>query len=539
MHWISREALFGSAMLPFRISTDLLLWPVGGMLHSSDPIGSLLSLPLQPLFGLVASYNLLVLAYLTFSATAMFTLARRVTGDTPAAAVGGLAFGFSPFLLAEVNNGSPELLTAGWLPLLVLALSRVAITRGRTGILPAAAALCMASLSTWYYGVCACLIVVVHALFPLRLHAKPPLPMPNRLGRHAAVLVVFAVATAPFLALYLDSMSGPSALVYGGAMHRFHALTLPQLSVDAGALLLPRDASMGALDFRLPSYLGLVLAALAIYGAVVRREGRRFWLLAGLASLVLALGPILVFRGQQVIVAGHPLWMPFALISEVVPQLGSLHFPRRLLIGALMAAALLGAVGIQALARRVPARWSPAVAGVCAILLVADLLLARQVPLPLPTTDAVSSPVFQTLAASPLEGAVLEAPVMTGGNRLSILFAQTVHGRPIQSGIPTWEDPSLAYCAAPLSDLQLVQWLAETGKPGARAGSSEAPSLVRAFRDIEWLTALSFTHILIHEDEYTPTKATEATDLLDRVVGPGDRTAPSFVLYTLPPIDAT
>lgn len=534
MHWISREALLESGMLPFRIQTDLLYWPVGGKLHSSDPLGGLVSVPLQALFGVVASYNLLVLAHLTFAATAMFALARRVTGSTPAAFVGGLAFGFSPFLLAEACNGSPELLTAGWLPLLVLALSRVASTRGFAGVLPAAAILCVASLFTWYYGVCACLLLAAHCLFPLQLHGDPPLPLTARLRKHAAVLAVFAVGVAPFLALYLDSLSGSSALVYGGSMHKQHALQLPQLSADIGALLVPAASRTEVLDFHLTSYLGMALVALALVGVLRHREGRRFWLLAGGASLALSLGPVLVFRGQHVTVAGHPLWMPLALLSEIVPPLGNLHFPRRLLVGALTATAALGAIGVATLMRAAPRRWAPVVAGLCAAAVMADHGLTRQAPVPVPTTSAELSPVYETLATGPGEGALLEAPRLTGGNRLSLLFAQTIHHRPIQAGIPLWEGSEASYSAPPLRELQLVRWLADPDLPGETYANATALTDGEAARDIEWLAAMGFSHVLIHTHEYSDQKARDAVALLDLLVGPGDPAAAPYILYTLP-----
>ena len=437
-------------------------------------------------------------------------------------------------MLAEVCNGSPELLTAGWLPLLVLALSRVASGRGWTGVFPAAAILCVASLFTWYYGVCACLLLVVHGLFPTQLHDAPPLPMAARLKKHAMVLGVFAVGVAPFLALYMDSLAGPAALVYGGGTHTQHALQLPQLSVDVGALLVPMPpARAEALDFRLPSYLGMAVLALATLGAVRTRGGRRFWLLAGLAALLLSLGPVLVFRGQHVTVAGHPLWMPLALVTKIVPPLESLHFPRRLLIGALMAATVLAAVGVHALMAAVPRRWALAVAGGCAALILADHGLTRQAPLPTPTTSAELPAIYETLARSPVHGALFEAPRRTGGNRHGLLFAQTVHHRPIQSGIPLWEGSEGSYCAPPLNDLELVRWLADPDRPGGPAEAPKTPTAVDAARDIEWLMAMGFSHVLLHTQEYSRDKAGAAVALLDPLIGPGDSSSAPYVLYDL------
>ena len=534
MHWISREALLDSGMLPFRIATDQLYWPAGGTIHSSDPIGSLLSIPMQSLVGLVASYNLLVLANLTFSATAMFALARRVTHSDLAGFIAGLAFGFSPFVLAEVNNGSPELLTGGWLPLLVLCLSRLASTKGWTGVLPTTAVLVLASLFTWYFAIAACLLLFVHCLFPVELHDAPALPFRTRLPKYIAVLGLSAIVVAPFLASFIDSISGPSALVYGDSRQSEHALEQPHLSVDVLALLSPFSPSFQILGFRLPSYLGLVGTAFAAIGVVARRRGRLFWLVAAVTSLLFAVGPILVADGAHVGNAGRYAWMPFALLSKVLPFLHSVHSPRRLLIVTILAIAVLAAIGLRRLMASVPKRWAMGVACALGMALLADSLLTRQVPVPIPTTSASVADVYHTLAAMPGEGAILEVPILTGNNRLAPLYAQTVHARPIQIGLP-WEGPWESYCAPPLREMGVVQWLVRRGQADVPTVFPTPSALADMHRDLELLEAMGFSHILAHTHEYAPDRAHAATSLLDQLLGPGDRTWAPFVLYSLTP----
>jgi len=308
--------------------------------------------------------------------------------------------------------------------------------------------------------------------------------------------------------------------------------------VDVRGVLLPFKSDYQIVDFLLPSYLGLAILGLAAVGAGARRSGRRFWLVAGGVSLVLAMGPILVYGSEHVEVGGHRVWMPFALFTEVLPILGSMHTPRRLLIVTIMAVAFLGGIGVKAAMSALPRRWATAAACACGLLVLADPFLTRQVPIPIPTTSASVSPVFETLARSPHEGAVLEAPVLLDDNRLVIFYTQTVHGRPIQAGLP-WEGPQASYCAPPLRELPLVQWLAVPGRAG---GDHELPAtwtLEEMGRDVEWLEAMGFAHILLHSHEYTPARARTASDLLDVLLGPGDRSSPPYILYTLPSNERT
>lgn len=532
MHWLSRAALLESGMLPFGITTDLLYWPAGGKLHSSDPLGCLLGIPLQSLFGEAVTYNTLVIGHLSFAATCMFVLARRATGNVPAAFAGGLAYGFCPYLLAEANNGAPELLTAGWLPLLVLLLARVACTSGWTGVLPAAAVMCVTSLFTWYYGVCAILIVAVHCVFPLEFDGASARPFRTRLRKHAAVFVLFGVGIAPFLAVFLDTLSDAAALVYGGARHKQHAVLHLHGNIDVAALLNPFEPGVQVASFRLPSYLGLASVALALFGLALRPAGRRFWLVTGLVSLVLALGPILVVDTQHATVGGHPVWLPFALVSEVVPPLASLHFPRRLMIGAVMTCCLLGAAGVAALMEAVPRRWAAVVAGGCVALIGADLFLTRNVPVPVPTSTASVAPVFEEFASAPGRGAVLVAPVLPEERHLEVLHAQTVHGHPLQVGMP-WVEVEPRYCSDGLREITLVRWLAFGDNADGGLEFSSPPDPESLTRDVERLVALGFTHVLLHTPQYTPQRGAAVVGMLDEIVAPGDRTSPPWILYTL------
>jgi len=73
-------------------------------LHNYTALADLIAYPLLPLFGTVATFNLLVLASGVVSALAMFVFARRLTGDSAAAWAAGLVFGFSPFMSARATE---------------------------------------------------------------------------------------------------------------------------------------------------------------------------------------------------------------------------------------------------------------------------------------------------------------------------------------------------------------------------------------------------------------------------------------------------
>src|SRR5207244_7781277 len=100
--WLFREELRAGHPLGFRTDRVLAFGePADLSLHNYTVFADVLSLPLQPRLGLVASFNVVYLALLLAAAYAMFLLAAAVTGATAEAFLAGALFGFSPFLIAR------------------------------------------------------------------------------------------------------------------------------------------------------------------------------------------------------------------------------------------------------------------------------------------------------------------------------------------------------------------------------------------------------------------------------------------------------
>ncbi len=108
--------------------TDWLNHPDGvNLLNNTGPILlGLLAAPVTLVFGAVAAYNVLQTLALAASATAMYVLLRRWTTWWPAAFVGGLLYGFSPYMIASGWSHLP-LMFAPVPPLIVLCMDEVLV----------------------------------------------------------------------------------------------------------------------------------------------------------------------------------------------------------------------------------------------------------------------------------------------------------------------------------------------------------------------------------------------------------------------------
>src|SRR5580658_1802579 len=146
--------------------TGLVYYPntVNLAWSTTDPLAGFLALPLSLLAGPIVAYNLSLVLQLALTGFFGYLLCLRVTGDRVAAAIGGVCFGLSPFLLGEAL-GHLSLVTAFPIPLYFLALDRIlrtdrAAPKWQSGLL-LGASLFLTSLAHYIYTVFGALLTLV------------------------------------------------------------------------------------------------------------------------------------------------------------------------------------------------------------------------------------------------------------------------------------------------------------------------------------------------------------------------------------------
>lgn len=158
VYW--HTGLFGSGALPSPASGDsaqevwFLSWPAYALTHGHNPFLTnainypagadlsdstampflgLLGLPITLTLGPVATYNFLLIAALTTSAISMCLVLRRWTRWWPAAFLGGLLYGFSPYMIGE-GVMHVYLTFVALPPLILLLLDEIVVRQRRNAI---------------------------------------------------------------------------------------------------------------------------------------------------------------------------------------------------------------------------------------------------------------------------------------------------------------------------------------------------------------------------------------------------------------------
>jgi hypothetical protein len=337
---------------------------------TTTPSVGLLMWPVTAAFGIVTSFNLMLLLVPPVSAWAAFIAARRLTGRFWAALLAGAAYGLTPFELVHSWQGQPNLTVIALFPLMVyLVLRWWDGTLGRTWFviwMAVAMAVEFYTFNEAFAGMTAAwagALVIGFAVAGRAARLKVA-----RLGLLTAVAYAGAiVVSAPYLVYALRHY--PKSLSRQQPAFSLHLirLVLPVSDKLFGLTPLIRYSNhLGRSD--IDDYVGLPLLLIPFALAVFARSNRiaRLLAIAFVFVIALAAGPVLIVGNRQLVhLPWGSLWsLPIARSAE----------PSRLIIFAYLVLAIALALWLAAPtgSRLVKAaRWGLGLLAVA--MLIADL----------------------------------------------------------------------------------------------------------------------------------------------------------------------
>ena len=368
------------------LQTRLLAYPHGVNLatNTSVPLLGLLAAPVTATLGPVAAFNLLLRLGPTLSAASLYLVLRRFGVPAPARFLGGLLYGFGPYLIGQSQgNAHLDLSFGAIVPVLFLLLYEVTRARSRDalrlGVLLGLAAAAQFFVAPEALAHCALLGLLALAVAALMHHRelRGRLPQLTR-AFGAAALTLGALVAFPLYELFGGAEHLTGAVQPVARLQFFSADLLEPLLPTKRELLAPQGlahlAHFATVNTsELGGYLGLPLLALLVVVVVANRRHRLLAACAGLAAVafVFSLGSHLVVHGH---VTGLPLpegllvHLPFlentvparfglevALFSAAAIAIGVGELGRRALTtGPRIALIGLGALSVLAAAPRAP-----------------------------------------------------------------------------------------------------------------------------------------------------------------------------------------
>jgi hypothetical protein len=335
-YWV-RTSLFDLHRNPFY--TDYLYYPTGISLryHTLNPLNGLFALPLWPLFGSVASTNLKFLLSMALTTFCAYLLLKDLTGHALGAFAGAAVFTYAnDQLYGFYSFGQAEKLSQYWFPLYLFFMFRAA-QRPRWGRYIAASVLTLLAMSLidWQFVLYSVLMTVGYFVFTLFTRQS--------WAAKRALFFKLAAIGGFWLAIVWFPLLGPMLK---------EASENPWLAVSEQATFRSRAISQFfEVGLGNPGYLALGLTLVGLFllwqrkPEITERRNIIFWLIAGLLTSILTLGPELkLLPGDDT--TSFP--MPYALFYKL-PILNIGRDPERFYIVAMLGFGLMLAFALREL----------------------------------------------------------------------------------------------------------------------------------------------------------------------------------------------
>lgn len=476
--------------------------------------------------GLVTGMNIAFLVHMILGFYFAYRLALRLTDRWPESVVGGIAYGFSPYVISLIWNGQLAKLSHGFLPLAVLLLIEIVETKKIWPTIILAPVMAITVATSPYNGIfCAFIILILGSYYLVRSWGINFRTVFLRLGISAFLV---ALASLPYLNYWQDShrVSGYQPLfISAGPQFPPYSAYDSQNATLLGWVK-PKDYKYtpGSLPKSVlhTHYLGWVFILLATLAFFPRKKERgkvsgadsddadeppsqvspKVLLLIAALFFLIAHGYSLRFTLEADTVFGRRIFLPPYWMLRIMGDFFSFTVFYRAVVGVAFCGSMLAAIGLARITARLENRARYALCTIAGIAFCADVLLVLPLPFPLPTNKIDVPQVYKDLAQIHDRGPVLETPYDSDDHRLEesnlrYFYYQVFHGHPTI-----------------LSDRELK-------KQGMNRFYFEFEKALFSDENnfLSWdfePVPLDFTYVILHEDYLPESKAPRVLEFLDR-----------------------
>lgn len=446
--WYAKQALLSPDSNLTLGYTNYIFYPNG--IHISlllSPFSQLLGIPLQLLFGLNATYNILWLLSFVLGGLGTYLLVKYLTGNAAAAFFAGMVFAFAPyhFVHALGHMGATAI---EWIPFCALYLMKTIREDSLRNAVLAAVFFILVDMSDMQYMVFMGFFAGVVLLFEIvsiayAAKASGGGRMINDIKRLFVKFFIFGfISLLVIVPLYYNMIAIATS---GDNYLQPSSSDTIKYSADLLSFLVPSPLHPLAGDWlrenvydhftgniaENTTFIGYTVLLLAIFAIVTMRNQKYviFWAVSAVLFAVLSLGPVLhVFGNTDFFGMAIPL--PYALLSYVVPFISNSRTPSRLDVLVMLSFATLAGYGMSRLlsiAGNEKRKYTIFI--VITLLFVFEFISA-------PAISAVTHPAFYDAMGKDNDTyAVLEIPASTNYScGLFSEYYQTISNKPMVGG---------------------------------------------------------------------------------------------------------
>jgi Ca2+/Na+ antiporter len=396
--WWVRHAIFDLHVSP--LYTNFVVYPFVSPLagHTLALLWGLLSAPFQPFFGLIPTFNGIVVLSFVLAGVSMYAFTRKHVQRTSVALLAGLIFAFTPAMMQRASVGHLDKLSVFWLPLCLLLWDKVIETKRWTWSVITGLCLYLSWLTDFQQTMWTLLLWGPYVLYTiLSLKRRRERGDVSEAFGFAAPLRLAVVALVAFV---IPALFAPLPQLLEANKLNYPLVRLEDTAYFAFPLqnLFTRNDNG---DFT----IGLLLPLLALISILfIRRDGERwFWLILAIGCFILALGPYVEIGGTRID-------LPYALLHRLLGN--QYRTPMRFMTPAVLALTMVVCLTLD----RTVFRWKWLLDRVNAQhILVAGLMLLfvwdYDLLKPFPITVMPDYQAYRAIAQEPGDFTVLELPI--------------------------------------------------------------------------------------------------------------------------------
>jgi len=447
--WWFKKAIV-SLSTPFW--TPYLFYPSGLSLAFSTitPLNALISIPMQSVFGIVITYNLIWLSSFVLAGFGTFLLVEYFTKNSTASFIAGLIFMFSPYHFAH-GLGHLSLLSIQWIPFYIFYLFRTIREKSYKNALLAAFFLLLIGLSDntfLFYSITFTLFL----FFFYIITERNALLQMDAIKRITTMILSFSICFFPFIYPLLSELqiTNQNSLGLGGfvplSADIFGFFLPSQLHPFFGNLVTPLYVNITGNIAEYTVYAGytvLFLSCIAILKVKTREI--RFWALSAGLFVILSLGPLLHINGVfMMTIEGiyFAIPLPYSLIMNL-PVVSMARAPVRWDIMTMLALSVLAGFGISYLFDKYRNKvLLKRPMNVFLAIVFSSLILFEFLSVPFPMTNTDIPDVYKIIAQQPGDFAIIEIP---GFNHADYEYYQTFHEKKTVTGYTHVPEKSWAF----------------------------------------------------------------------------------------------
>lgn len=429
--WVRTSLASGQNIL----YTKMFFYPQGVSLalQTIDYVDAFIAIPITAILGLVAAFNIIMIASFVLSGFTMFLLAKHLTGSFIASFGAGLIFAYAPQHITEAFAGHPNLSSIQWIPAFLLALILLFERKQLRYALISAVLLVILTyteLELMIIALIAGLIYIGYFLIATQFSQI------RRVFFLICLMVVVWIALAsPYLVPAFQSLGVVHAAPSLGNAIKNAAkpqlfLIPPPSTVFYGNLFFSayKNAGLSGGPSQWVVFVGYAALAMAIVGSIVSKDRRRFaFIIIAVLAFLFALGP-----------SNNPtslsIQTPYTILYDSLSVLHYFRDESRFSILLMLGLAVMAAYGIDGISKLADGyvKKSGISRGTILGLIVLALIMIEFAPTVV-IAPVPSSPVFRMIARDNSQFSVLELPV-TGGATDRYLYESTLFDKPLING---------------------------------------------------------------------------------------------------------